>query len=245
MRMNNMIQFVRQMSSKLGSNLYAGVQGQSSPQHISFLRQLQKEMKEKNSLDSPLSDLKVVVFDLETTGFYPEKGDQVISVGAVKMSGANIEEDPTSSFYSLVKTDLQLSEELSMLTNIHDEELAAAPSAIDVLMQFFKFVNGRILVAHHSNHELSFMQKMTWDLMRTRFEHRLIDTTFLIRISNPLIKTLTLDDACMQCGVEIKDRHHALGDAKMTAQIWSHYLKNAQSMGMKNLRDVYEYLAKI
>jgi DNA polymerase III subunit epsilon len=243
MGMNDMIQFFRQMSGKLGSNIYAGVQGQTNMQNISFIRQLQKEMKDNNCLDTPLHELEVVVFDLETTGFYPDKGDQVISIGGIKMTGHQIMK--TETFYSLVNSTLPLSEEISALTKITDEELQSAPLASEVLMGFFKFVKNHALVAHHAKHEQSFMQKLTWDLLKTRFEHRIIDTSFLLRLSNPLIKSLPLEDVCTECGIEIINRHHALGDAKMTAYIWGHYLELAQKMGYQNLREVYEYLAKI
>lgn len=245
MGMNEMIQFFRQMPGKLGSSIYAGMPGQTNPQHISFLRQLQKETRGKNVLETPLMDLQVVIFDLETTGFYPEKGDQIISIGAVKMSGARIEEGTASSFYSLVKPNVPVSKEISQLTNIYDEQLADAPDTTTVLIDFFQFVNGRILVAHHSNHEHSFMQKATWDFLRTRFEHRLIDTLFLIRLDNPLVKSLTLDEVCRNCGIKIINRHNALSDAQMTAQIWSHYLTEAYNKGIHNLKEVYEHLAKI
>jgi DNA polymerase III subunit epsilon len=242
MGMNDMIHYFRQISGKLGSGIYAGVQGKVNPQNISFIRQLQKEMKEQNSLDTPLHELNIVVFDLETTGFHPEKGDQVISIGAVKMKGMEIIDHET--FYSLIKSNVQLSEEISNLTNIQDSELKNAPIASDVLVQFFKFVKKSCLVAHHAKHEQSFMQKMTWDLLRTRFEHRIIDTSFLIRLLNPAMKSMTLEEVCYQCDIEIKDRHHALGDAMMTAHIWSYYVKLAKSLGYNNLREVYEYLAK-
>jgi DNA polymerase-3 subunit epsilon len=241
---NELFQFFRDMSGKFNSKIYAGIRGQSNPQHISFLRQLQKELREKNSLDTPLESLKVVVFDLETTGFFPEKGDHAISIGAIKMCGSTIEEEYTSSFYSLIKSDKPLPPEISALTNISDDELALAPTASEVLMKFYKFIDGRVLVAHHSNHEKSFMQKMTWDIWRTRFDHRLIDTSFLIGLFIPVIKPLTLDEICMKYDVEIKDRHHALGDAKMTAKVWSILLKMAQEMGIENLREVYERIAK-
>ncbi|WP_419954196.1 exonuclease domain-containing protein [Neobacillus niacini] len=243
MGMNDMIQFFRTMSGKLGSNIYAGVQGQTNMQNISFIRQLQKEMKENNCLDTPLQELQVVVFDLETTGFYPEKGDRVISVGAIKMNGNQLSK--TETFYSLVYSPQTISDEISTLTNITNEELSSAPMASEVLLEFFKFVKNQPLVAHHAKHEQSFMQKLTWDLLKTRFEHRIIDTSFLIRLSNPLIKSIPLEDACEQCGIEVINRHHALEDAKLTAKIWSHYLTLAQSKGYKNLREVYEYLAKI
>jgi DNA polymerase-3 subunit epsilon len=241
---NELFQFFKDMSGKFNSKIYAGIRSQSTPQHISFLRQLQKEIREKNTLDAPLETLKVVVFDLETTGFFPEKGDQAISIGAIKMCGATIEEEDTSSFYSLINSEKPIPSEITTLTNIHDDELTEAPMASEVLMRFYRFIDGRVLVAHHSGHEKAFMQKMTWDLWRTRFEHRLIDTLFLIRLFTPVKNPLTLDELCSKYEVEIKDRHHALGDAILTAKIWSILIRKAQEMGIKSLREVYEKIAK-
>jgi DNA polymerase III subunit epsilon len=242
MAMNEMLQFFRQMSGKLGSSIYAGVQGQTNPQHIAFIRELQKEMKQKNNLELPLEDLQVVVFDLETTGFYPEKGDQIISIGAIKMIGDHIKNDEI--FYSLVKTNVPLSTEISTLTNIHEEDLRTASEPQTVLMDFLKYIGSNILVAHHAKHEQVFMQKVIKEWTRTKFEHRIVDTSFLFRLTDPHIKSLTLEDICVQCGVVVNNRHHALQDAIMTAQVWGFLLKKAKELGLKNLREVYEHIAK-
>lgn len=243
MGMNDVIRFIRQMSGSLGSNIYAGIQPQSNVQQVSFLRQLQKEMREKNSLDSPLDDLGVVVFDLETTGFFPEKGDKIISMGAIKMTGSRIKENEI--FYSLVKTDTPISPELSNLTNINDQQLQTAPDASQVLIDFLNFIGSSVLVAHHAKHEQAFMKKITADLLSTRFEHRIIDTSFLIRLSNPVCHPIPLEEICRECGIEVTDRHNALGDARMAAQIWAFYLEKAQDLGYQNLREVYEYLSRL
>ncbi|WP_160723859.1 exonuclease domain-containing protein [Bacillus sp. USDA818B3_A] len=243
MRMNEMIQFFRQLSGKVNSNLYASLPNQSSMQQMAFLREIQREMKQKNSLDVPLKELKVVVFDLETTGFYPEKGDQIISIGAVKMTGDQLLEQET--FYTLVQSNLPLSQEISALTNITDEDLINAPTAAEALMKFFQFTKSDLLVAHHASHEQAFMKKITSDVLRSRFDHRIVDTSFLIRLSNPYMKSAPLEEVCEECGIVIKDRHHALSDAIMTAKIWSHYLQLAEEKGFIYLRQVYEYLAKI
>lgn len=243
MLMNQMIQFVRQMSGKVGSNIYAGVQDQTSMQQMSFYRQLQKDLKEKNSLDLPLKDLKVVVFDLETTGFFPDKGDRIISIGAVKLRGDHLEDQET--FYSLVHYDLPLSDEIATLTGITNDQLEVAPPISEVLMEFFKFIDSRILVAHHSKHEQAFMQRATLELLRTSFDHRIVDTSFLFGIEQPTFRSLPLEECCLKCGVELENRHHALGDAKMTAKIWGYLIRKAQQIGLVNLRDVYEYLAKM
>ncbi|MDP4172061.1 MAG: exonuclease domain-containing protein [Bacillota bacterium] len=243
MGMHEMIHFFRQMSGKLDSALYAGIQGQTDPRSISFMRQLQKDLKKKNSLDATLEQLEVVVFDLETTGFSPETGDRPISIGAIKMTGSQVEAEQT--FYSLINSKTPIPPSISELTNIRDEDLLNAPDAKDVLLQFYKFIGSRILIAHHAIHEKSFMQKLNRDYLRIGFDHRIIDTSFLIRLSDPHFKPLSLEDICSQCGIAVSGRHHALSDAKMTAMLWSHYLKKAQELGFSTLRDVYEHLARL
>ena len=159
------------------------------------------------------------------------------------MVGDQIKEQDT--FYTLVKSDLRLSEEISALTKIQEADLRNAPHASDGLMHFFKFIKSDILVAHHAHHEHCFMKKITLDLLKTKFNHRIIDTSFLIRLSNPYMKSASLDEVCNECSIEIQNRHHALGDAIMTAKIWKYYIQLAQQKGFYHLRDVYEYLAKI
>lgn len=243
MGMNDMVRFVRQMTGRLGSHIYAGLQPQANAHQTSFIRQLQKEMSEKNSLDIPLDELDVVVFDLETTGFSPEKGDRAISIGAVKMFGCNAFEK--EEFYSLIKSEDPIPVEITNLTNITDKQLETAPEASVVLMEFYRFVGSSILVAHHAKHEQSFIKKMAWDSLRIRFDHRIIDTSFLFRLFNPVLQPQSLDELCHHCGIEIVHRHHALYDARMAAQIWGYYLKKAQEHGYKNLREVYEHLSRM
>ncbi|NHM31592.1 3'-5' exonuclease [Bacillus sp. C11] len=243
MGMHEMIQFFRQMSGKLGSNVYAGINGNTDPKQISFIRQLQKEMKEKNQLGTNLAFLETVVFDLETTGFNPDKGEQVISIGAIKMSGTEIKEE--QCFYSLVRTNSLIPAHIAELTNITDEELLIAPSPSEVLLKFYEFIDSHVLIAHHAKHERAFMQKWNRDCLRSSFEHRILDTSFLIRLQQQSYKSEPLENICSNCGIEVMNRHHALQDAKMTARIWQYYLKKALESGFNNLYEVYDYLARL
>lgn len=242
MRMNHMIHYLKQLSGKVNPSMYASMQDQSNPHHISMLRQMQKEMKMKNTLEVPLNELRVVVFDLETTGFYPNKGDAMLSIGAVKVTGETIEKD---TFYSLVQSSIAPSEEVTALTGITEEDLETAPPLSDVLARFYQFMKGHTLVAHHAKHEQAFMQHGSWSLMRSNFDHRIVDTSFLIRIVDPEQRGFQLEECCTNCGVQVKGRHHALGDAKMTAELWCYYVKKVQELGFTNLREVYERVARM
>ncbi|GGB63342.1 exonuclease domain-containing protein [Fictibacillus barbaricus] len=241
MRMNPLIQFMKQVQGKINSSVYASLQGQSSPQHVAFLRQLEKELKVEESLVVPLSELTVVVFDLETTGFFPEQGDEILSIGAVKVKGGEVLED---TFYSLVHCSRELTPEIKELTRIEESDLAEAPELSKVLVDFYDFVKGEVLVAHHASHEKKFLQHFNWKLFRSQFKHRIVDTSFLLKLAEPNVNLVRLEDCCEHCSIPVVDRHHALGDAKMTAQLWSIYVERIQALGIKNLREVYERLSR-
>jgi DNA polymerase III subunit epsilon len=241
-RINPLIQFMKQVQGKINSSVYASIQGQSSPQHIAFLRQLQKELKVEESLEIPLNELNVVVFDLETTGFFPDQGNEILSIGAVKVRGGEVQRD--DCFYSLARCSSELSPEIKQLTGLKEEDLETAPELSKVLVDFYEFVKGDVLVAHHASHEKSFLQHFNWKLFRTPFKHRIVDTSFILKIAEPNLNAIRLEDCCDHCGIPVKERHHALGDAKMTAELWSVYLKKIQEQGLKTLNDVYEKLSR-
>ena len=216
--------------------------GAQSHQQVAFLRQLQRELRVEETLHIPLNELNVIVFDIETTGFYPDRGDQIISIGGIKVKGEHIYENET--FYSLVKSEKIVSEEISQLTGIYNDELESAPPLSEVLFQFFQFSQDYTLIAHHANHERVFLQHASWKLYRAPFKHRLVDMSFLYRIAEPEVKLITLEDCCEHNGIPIIGRHHALYDAKLTAKLWSLYVKKLQQMGCESLKDLYERLTK-
>ncbi|OIJ16794.1 DNA polymerase III subunit epsilon [Anaerobacillus alkalilacustris] len=243
MNMNQMFQYLKQLSGKVSPNMYASVMNQNTASNIAFVRQLQRDLKKQDILEVPFSELKLVVFDLETTGFFPNKGDQIVSIGAVKMEGEKVLEDET--FYSLIHNTVGLSNEIEQLTGITKDELLKAPPVETVLSNFYQFIKSAPLVAHHASHEKSFMQHVTWTVLKTRFEHRVIDTSFLTKIVEPKTNLVSLDDCCKHFGIKIERRHHALHDAVGTAKLWSETVREIQGLGFQHLKDVYSYLATL
>lgn len=88
------------------------------------------------------------------------------------------------------------------------------------------------------------MQHVTWSVLKTRFEHRVIDTSFLTKIKNPKLSYATLDGWCSHYEIKIKKRHHALHDTVATAHIWVKCVRQIEEKGFHHLRDVYSYLAR-
>ncbi|MCP8617256.1 exonuclease domain-containing protein [Salirhabdus salicampi] len=238
MVMNHMIQFMKQISGRFISNDYTSL---SDPHQIAYLRNLQREIKKNDVLNIPFDDLQVVVFDIETTGFYPYKGDRILTIGAVKMVGDQIFEDDT--FYSAIYSEEGPSEKIEKLTGITKEQLMKAPPLQEVLRQFYQFAKSDTLVAHHSNHEKQFMKRANWEALKTNFQHRILDTTFLMKPIGPELNLTSLDEYCDYFGIYNEQRHHALYDAIATANIWSEGIRSVKQLGYSNLNDLYSYLA--
>ncbi|WP_240339713.1 exonuclease domain-containing protein [Halobacillus ihumii] len=241
MIMDQMIQFIKQLTGGLGG--FSSLSSQTDPRKIAYMRDLQRELKNKDVLEIPFDKLSMVVFDLETSGFYPYKGDRILSIGAVKMQGDEILDEET--FYSLVYSDSAPSEEVEQLTGITNEMLKDSETIHDVLKEFYQFIKSDVLVAHHANHEKQFMNHATWHALRKSFRHRIIDTTFLTKVIHPEAGLVTLDECCAYYNISNNQRHHALQDAIATAKLWSKCIREIQELGYQNLRDVYTHIATL
>ncbi|OXS74492.1 exonuclease domain-containing protein [Domibacillus enclensis] len=223
----------------LSGNRFTGLQG--GRHDMAFMRSLQRDLKTKQTTSIPLNELQVIVFDLETTGFHPDKGDQILSIGAVKVTGRHVEDE----YYSPVRFTDEIPPLVKDLTGLDESELMSAPEPADVLEQFFKFSGASPLVAHHASHEKAFMTHASRKYFRTPFSHRLIDTSFMYRIAEPDNPHVRLEDCCEHNQIAVTGRHHALGDARLTAALWAVYVEKLQKMGITTLSQVYERLATI
>ncbi|KQL36510.1 exonuclease domain-containing protein [Psychrobacillus sp. FJAT-21963] len=235
--------FMQILRGLQGKRTNIGLGDIRNTQQMAFLRHLQKEMNQEDALNIPLHELNVVVFDIETTGFSPEKGDGILSIGATKMYGTTILEE--DNFYSLVRYEKEIPEHIVQLTGITNEQVLEAKPLADVFIKFLEYKQDCTLVAHHATHERNFLQSASSLLFRTPFKHRIVDTSFLFKIIEPKMNMTTLEELCSHNNIPVVGRHHALGDAKMTAKLWSIYLEKAQLIGCETLHDVYNRFARM
>ncbi|GIO52617.1 exonuclease domain-containing protein [Paenibacillus cellulositrophicus] len=220
----------------------ASVMGGSSAQQMAFIRSLMREQRRPEVLHTPLSELETVVFDLETTGFNVQQGDEILSIGALRVKGGEIKED--ESFYSLVQCKRPVPSHITGLTGITQAMINEAPPLMDGLHGFMNFVGGRVLVAHASAHDKSFLNAALWKTSKVNLSHRVIDTMMIARWLEPQRASFALDDLLMAKNIPIEGRHHALEDAKMTAKLWVMYLRDiSRRRQVETLGDLYAYLS--
>ncbi|WP_212974307.1 exonuclease domain-containing protein [Bacillus sp. J14TS2] len=242
MNVNPLIQWFKQINRRWTSAMYTPFIGKNTAQHLAYVRNLQKELEGEKSLYIPLQQMDIVIFDIETTGFSPEQGDQILSIGAVKINHHLREERET--FYSLVHYNQALSQDIQDLTGLREDDLKKAPLLSDVLIQFYQFVQTSTLVDHHAVHEKRFLQYFHWKLFKKVWTHRIVDTSLVFKLIETDHDLITLDEYCQYAGVKVVNRHHALEDARMTAELWCFYVEKLNEVGCLTLYDIYEQLAK-
>lgn len=225
------------------ASMRGGEAAQQTAQQMAFIRSLMREKRRPEVLRTPLSELETVIFDLETTGFAHQHGDEIMSIGAIKVVGETIKEE--ECFYTLVNCQTAIPENITQLTGISEEMTRSAPSLMDGLHNFMSFVGQRVMVAHASSHDKSFLNAALWKTSKVQLTHRVLDTMMLARCLEPQRSNYTLDELLAVHGIPISGRHNALEDAKMTASLWVSYLQEiAKKPQLETLGDLYTYLSR-
>lgn len=212
-----------------------------SAQQMAFIRQMMKEQRKEALHDIPLQAMETVVFDLETTGFAPYNGDEIISFGGVSMVGGEVKAG--NEFYSVVNPKRDIPPHITELTGITNEETAQAPELMDVLRRFLEFVQQKVLIAHGASHDKSFLNAGLWKTSRVNLNHRVLDTMMVAKWLLPRRRHYDLDTLLAEFGIPVTQRHHALEDALMTAQLWAKFMEEIKARQIATLGDLYANLS--
>ena len=191
-------------------------------------------IKEKTLLEETY-----VVFDLETTGLYPNSGDTIIEIGAVKIKNGTI----IDRYDELIKPDKILSEEIIGITGINNEMLKGKRNEEEGVKSFMEWVGDAPMVAHNAKFDISFIELAYTKYNFGIFKNTVIDTLGLSRYLESKERYHNL--ATLVKRYEIpwdEDKHHRADyDSEGTALIFTKVIKKLMLNNFKTLLDLYKY----
>ena len=194
-----------------------------------------------------LTALSYTVFDTETTGLQPSKGDEIVSIGAVRIVNGRLLEQEV--FEQLVDPRHAMSPEASRITGIEASMLENQPTIDRVLPAFRTFCEDTVLVAHNAAFDMRFL-RLKEEAAGVRFAQPVLDTLLLSAVIHPQVESHGLEAIAERMGVNPIGRHTALGDAIMTGEIFLRMIPLLAQQGIRTLGEARvasqeTYLARI
>jgi DNA polymerase-3 subunit epsilon len=187
--------------------------------------------------DRPLFELAYTVFDTETTGLEPSKGDEIIQIGATRIVNRRLLGHECID--QLVDPQRDLSEESIRIHGITPDLLVGQPTIEVALPAFHAFCADSVLVAHNAAFDMRFLQ-LKEERLGLRFEHPVLDTLLLSAVLHPNQESHRLEAIAERLGISVIGRHTALGDAMVTGEVFLKMLPLLAAMGITTLRQARE-----
>ncbi len=204
----------------------------SAPRTVVYDFELLTKERHASFADSRLDDLTYVVFDTETTGLLPSRGDEVVQLAAVRIvNGRRVEKEVLDT---LVNPGRSIPAPSTGIHGITDAMVADAPTLEQVTERFHRFAQGSVLVAHNAAFDRAFLHRYAQRL-GLRFDNPVLDTVLLSAIVFGAAENHSLDALAARLGVPLPEeiRHTAIGDASATADILLRLLPALKAMRLE------------
>jgi len=159
-----------------------------------------------------------VAIDVETTGLMPHRGDRVLEIGAVVLSDSG----EAREFHSLIKVKKRISLKAGLIHGITNDMLADQPEAENIFPRLKEFIGSSVLVAHNAPFDIGFL-RYEFSRLGQAFNNRSICTLEMSKTRLPRLRNYRLETVYRAIFGKLPEgvqRHRALSDARMVAEIW-------------------------
>ena len=187
--------------------------------------------------------MREIVFDTETTGFDPKKGDRMVEIGCVEMIN-RVETGRTYHAYFNPERDMPA--EAEAVHGLSSAFLADKPLFAACAQDFLDFIEDSPMVAHNAGFDFNFINaELAMIGLPEVGRDRMVDTVALAKVKHPGAK-VSLDALCSRYGIDRSHRtkHGALLDAELLAQVYVE-LRGGRQIGLELVAETTEIVSEV
>jgi CBS domain-containing protein len=191
---------------------------------------------------APLIAINAVVMDTETTGLDAANA-RIIEVGAVRLTGGRIADTPP--LRRLVRPDIPIPAESTRIHGFTDAAVADAPRFPAVWPELAGYLDDTVLIGHSIGFDLAVLER---ECVRANIPWRgrpSLCTRLLSEIVNPALSDFSLERVAGWLGVEVVERHSALGDATTAARVFQKLVPLLRNRGIRTLGEAIHATASL
>lgn len=177
------------------------------------------------------AESELTVLDFEATGGKPPD-DKITEVAMVRLRGGKIIEE----YSALVNPGRPIPPYVVRLIGITDKMVANEPLIDDIIEHIIDLMRGSLLVVHNASGDLPFLDYECIRLFGGILGLPVFDTQHLAQKLIPGIGGLGLERIADHFGVELTDRHRAMGDVRTTCGILDRFM---EKIGDRLPQDVF------
>ena len=162
--------------------------------------------------------MKEIVLDTETTGISIKDGHRIVEIGCIELDNLI----PTKNkFHCYLNPERKVSQKAFEVHGYSDDFLSKQKKFSEVVKDFLKFIEGKKLVIHNAEFDLSHLNNELRLLEMDKIKNEVVDTLTLARDKFPG-SAVNLDALCKRYGVDNSKRknHTALIDCDLLARVY-------------------------
>lgn len=160
-----------------------------------------------------------ILFDTETTGLDPLKGDRIIEIAALALDN----DLPTGeTFHRLIHPQRDVPEDSTRIHGITLDKLRDAPRFEEIVDDLLEFLGDGPMVAHNAAFDFGFLDAELARASRPALDRtRMVDTLAIAKKRFPGMPN-SLDALCRRFAIDLSERttHNALLDCKLLAEVY-------------------------
>ena len=183
--------------------------------------------------------MKEVVLDTETTGISVRDGHRIVEIGCIELDDLV---STKKTFHCYLNPETKVSEKALEVHGYTDEFLSKQVKFIDVVDKFLDFIDGKRLVIHNAEFDLSHLNNELNLLGKSKIKNEVIDTLALARDKFPG-SPISLDALCKRYNIDNTKRtkHTALIDCDLLAKVYINLLDQKEPrLDFKNYENLIQ-----